>query len=211
MARAISFEYLNRQLVWHELSELLLFVLPLISVTRLKRMIVTQWPSLRATTGKSKWLFCLCVWQRKRTHTSSEQQCFHKTINFPLIASSWSTICTALGKQCRQVAITDIILGYVQPNTYSAHQDCRVSQLMFLISSFQTRVQSVALMTLLCPSTLCLAIIASVTIACGQIVRQTPNFPVRHAQSELEPCADGRHQHSSQASHCGIRVSSNTM
>ena len=53
MARAISFEYLNRQLVWHELSELLLFVLPLISVTRLKRMIVSQWPSLRATTGKT--------------------------------------------------------------------------------------------------------------------------------------------------------------
>ena len=55
MARAISFEYLNRQLVWHELSELLLFVLPLISVTRLKRMIVSRWPSLRAATG-----VCLC-------------------------------------------------------------------------------------------------------------------------------------------------------
>lgn len=52
MARAISFEYLNRQLVWHELSELLLFVLPLINVTRLKRMIINQWPSLRAATGK---------------------------------------------------------------------------------------------------------------------------------------------------------------
>lgn len=52
MARAISFEYLNRQLVWHELSELLLFVLPLINVTRLKRMIINQWPSLRAATAK---------------------------------------------------------------------------------------------------------------------------------------------------------------
>ncbi|DBB13024.1 TPA: hypothetical protein ACH3X3_005760 [Trebouxia sp. C0006] len=52
MARAISFEYLNRQLVWHELSELLLFVLPLISVTWLKRMIVNRWPSLRAATAK---------------------------------------------------------------------------------------------------------------------------------------------------------------
>ena len=61
MARAISFEYLNRQLVWHELSELLLFVLPLISVTRVKRMIVRQWPSLRATTGKPKLLYCPCV------------------------------------------------------------------------------------------------------------------------------------------------------
>lgn len=52
MARAISFEYLNRQLVWHELSELLLFMLPLISVTRLKKMIVNRWPSLRAATAK---------------------------------------------------------------------------------------------------------------------------------------------------------------
>lgn len=51
MARAISFEYLNRQLVWHELSELLLFMLPLINVTRLKKIIVNRWPSLRAATG----------------------------------------------------------------------------------------------------------------------------------------------------------------
>ena len=51
MARAISFEYLNRQLVWHELSELLLFMLPLISVTRLKRMVMNKWPGLRAATG----------------------------------------------------------------------------------------------------------------------------------------------------------------
>ena len=61
MARAISFEYLNRQLVWHELSELLLFILPLISVTRLKRMIVRQWPSLRATTGKPNSMHCRYV------------------------------------------------------------------------------------------------------------------------------------------------------
>lgn len=53
MARAISFEYLNRQLVWHELSELLLFVLPLVNVTRVKRMISNRWPSLRAATGTS--------------------------------------------------------------------------------------------------------------------------------------------------------------
>ena len=51
MARAISFEYLNRQLVWHELSELLLFILPLVSVTRIKRMVTNRWPSLRAATG----------------------------------------------------------------------------------------------------------------------------------------------------------------
>ena len=44
MARALSFEYLNRQLVWHELSELLLFLLPLLNVTRLKSMILSYLP-----------------------------------------------------------------------------------------------------------------------------------------------------------------------
>ena len=39
MARALSFEYLNRQLVWHELSELLLFLLPLINVAAVKRFV----------------------------------------------------------------------------------------------------------------------------------------------------------------------------
>ncbi|CAI7820363.1 unnamed protein product [Closterium sp. NIES-54] len=36
MARAVSFEYMNRQLVWNEFSELLLLVLPLISVSAIK-------------------------------------------------------------------------------------------------------------------------------------------------------------------------------
>jgi peroxin-2 len=35
--RSLSFEYLNRQLVWHELSELLLFVLPLVNAAAVKR------------------------------------------------------------------------------------------------------------------------------------------------------------------------------
>ena len=39
MARALSFEYLNRQLVWHELSELLLFLLPLVNVGAVKRFV----------------------------------------------------------------------------------------------------------------------------------------------------------------------------
>lgn len=36
-ARAVSFEYLNRQLVWSELSEALLFLLPLLNVDLLRR------------------------------------------------------------------------------------------------------------------------------------------------------------------------------
>ena len=46
MARALSFEYLNRQLVWHELSELLLFLLPLLNVARLKSMVRSYLPQM---------------------------------------------------------------------------------------------------------------------------------------------------------------------
>lgn len=34
MSRLVSFEYLNRQLVWQELSEFMLFLLPLINVAK---------------------------------------------------------------------------------------------------------------------------------------------------------------------------------
>ena len=40
MPKALNFEYLNRQLIWHELSELLLFLLPLIDVARLKAFVM---------------------------------------------------------------------------------------------------------------------------------------------------------------------------
>ena len=110
-----------------------------------------------------------------------------------------------LSNPCRKLAVTNVVLGFVQPNTYSAHQDCKVSQLMFPISSSQARVQYVVLMILLCPLMLCLATIPSVTIAYGQTVRRIPNFPVQHVQSELTQCADGP-KHSSQARHCGASV-----
>jgi len=46
MARALSFEYLNRQLVWQELSELLLFLLPLLNVTHLRRRLLSHLPRI---------------------------------------------------------------------------------------------------------------------------------------------------------------------
>ncbi|KAL4425471.1 hypothetical protein ABPG75_009487 [Micractinium tetrahymenae] len=45
-ARAISFEYLNRQLVWSELSELLLFLLPLVNVKAIKHALRSHLPRL---------------------------------------------------------------------------------------------------------------------------------------------------------------------
>ncbi len=47
----ISFEYLNRQLVWQELSDFLLFVLPLVNVARVKRAMLRAFPRLPLLTA----------------------------------------------------------------------------------------------------------------------------------------------------------------
>ena len=52
MTRALSFEYLNRHLVWAELSELLLFLLPLLNVGAVKRFLRDRLrPPAPATAG----------------------------------------------------------------------------------------------------------------------------------------------------------------
>lgn len=43
VSREVSFEYLNRQLVWHAFTEFLLFVLPLIGVNRWRRWLSRTW------------------------------------------------------------------------------------------------------------------------------------------------------------------------
>ena len=42
-AHAVSFEYLNRQLVWHAFTEFLLFLLPLVGVARWRRLLGRAW------------------------------------------------------------------------------------------------------------------------------------------------------------------------
>lgn len=42
-SREVSFEYLNRQLVWHAFTEFLLFLLPLVGITRWRRWISRFW------------------------------------------------------------------------------------------------------------------------------------------------------------------------
>lgn len=49
-SREVSFEYLNRQLVWHAFTEFLLFLLPLVGISRWRRWIARAWK-------KSKTLF----------------------------------------------------------------------------------------------------------------------------------------------------------
>ncbi|KAI2641148.1 Pex12 amino terminal region-domain-containing protein [Xylaria nigripes] len=41
--REVSFEYLNRQLVWHAFTEFLLFILPLVGVNRWRRWLSRTW------------------------------------------------------------------------------------------------------------------------------------------------------------------------
>jgi peroxin-2 len=58
-SREVSFEFLNRQLVWHAFTEFLLFLLPLVGISRWKRWISRAWKKSKAmitnlrTGGKS--------------------------------------------------------------------------------------------------------------------------------------------------------------
>lgn len=48
-SREVSFEYLNRQLVWHAFTEFLLFLLPLVGISRWRRILGRTWRRLRTT------------------------------------------------------------------------------------------------------------------------------------------------------------------
>lgn len=43
VSREVSFEYLNRQLVWHAFTEFLLFILPLVGINRWRRWLNRTW------------------------------------------------------------------------------------------------------------------------------------------------------------------------
>ena len=43
VSREVSFEYLNRQLVWHAFTEFLLFLLPLVGISRWRRWLARAW------------------------------------------------------------------------------------------------------------------------------------------------------------------------
>ena len=47
-SREVSFEYLNRQLVWHAFTEFLLFLLPLVGISRWKRWLSRAWRKMRS-------------------------------------------------------------------------------------------------------------------------------------------------------------------
>ncbi|KAH7319989.1 Pex12 amino terminal region-domain-containing protein [Stachybotrys elegans] len=47
LSREVSLEYLNRQLVWHAMTEFLLFMLPLIGINRWRRWLTRTWRRTR--------------------------------------------------------------------------------------------------------------------------------------------------------------------
>ncbi|KAF2221666.1 Pex12 amino terminal region-domain-containing protein [Elsinoe ampelina] len=54
-SREVSFEYLNRQLVWHAFTEFLLFILPLVGIGRWRRWLVKAWKKAKSmVTRKSE-------------------------------------------------------------------------------------------------------------------------------------------------------------
>ncbi|KAI4172683.1 MAG: hypothetical protein LQ343_003423 [Gyalolechia ehrenbergii] len=48
LSRQVSFEYLNRQLVWHGFTEFLLFLLPLVGIARWRRWLSRAWRKTKA-------------------------------------------------------------------------------------------------------------------------------------------------------------------
>jgi peroxin-2 len=48
VSREVSFEYLNRQLVWHAFTEFLLFVLPLVGIGRWRRWLARAWKKTKS-------------------------------------------------------------------------------------------------------------------------------------------------------------------
>ncbi|CAK7218035.1 peroxisome assembly protein (Peroxin-2) [Sporothrix curviconia] len=53
VSREVSFEYLNRQLVWHAFTEFLLFLLPLVGIHRWRRWLTRTWRKTKTAVSKA--------------------------------------------------------------------------------------------------------------------------------------------------------------
>jgi peroxin-2 len=53
VSREVSFEYLNRQLVWHAFTEFLLFLLPLVGISRWRRWLGRAWRRAKTALNSS--------------------------------------------------------------------------------------------------------------------------------------------------------------
>jgi peroxin-2 len=89
VSREVSFEYLNRQLVWHAFTEFLLFVLPLVGISRWRRWLARAWRKTKSVmrtggeeesdvkTGEFAFLperTCAICYQDQNSTTASEAE-----------------------------------------------------------------------------------------------------------------------------------------
>lgn len=54
VSREVSFEYLNRQLVWHAFTEFLLFLLPLVGISRWRRWLARAWRKTKSVIKRQE-------------------------------------------------------------------------------------------------------------------------------------------------------------
>lgn len=54
VSREVSFEYLNRQLVWHAFTEFLLFLLPLVGISRWRRWLARTWRKTKSILRRNE-------------------------------------------------------------------------------------------------------------------------------------------------------------
>ncbi|KAL8705383.1 MAG: hypothetical protein Q9201_001502 [Fulgogasparrea decipioides] len=91
LSRQVSFEYLNRQLVWHAFTEFLLFLLPLVGISRWRRLLSKAWRKAKTlveqdgeeddTARKGELAFlpertCAICYQDQNPTTTSENEVF---------------------------------------------------------------------------------------------------------------------------------------
>lgn len=90
--REVSFEYLNRQLVWHAFTEFLLFLLPLVGISRWRKLISRAWKKAKdalrgstahddeedSTAGEMSFLpertCAICYQDQNMTSTAADQR-----------------------------------------------------------------------------------------------------------------------------------------
>ncbi|RMZ79273.1 hypothetical protein DV737_g3486, partial [Chaetothyriales sp. CBS 132003] len=68
IGREVSFEYLNRQLVWHAFTEFLLFVLPLVGISRWRRWLSRAWKKTKSL------MHCAICYQDQQPTSNSEAE-----------------------------------------------------------------------------------------------------------------------------------------
>jgi len=108
MDRRVNFEYMNRQLVWHEFTEFLLFILPLVNVDQLKSFISRKILRTRRNTSQSSIPSDMCP------------ICRSKPINTPFQASCGCVYCyyclrsSKMGDKNYQCARCDFVITTMQ-------------------------------------------------------------------------------------------------